>query len=89
MVTGCLQRLIITMAKTSSMISKKGEQGEKFLVVLLKNKEATFLNISSLQLSHSPFPELITVGEGWTLLNDLNKSGPTFGVEPKFTDFTQ
>ena len=26
-------------------------------------------------------PELITMGRGWTLLNDLNQLGPTFGVE--------
>lgn len=26
-------------------------------------------------------PELITMGRGWTMLNDLNQSGPTFGVE--------
>lgn len=34
-------------------------------------------------------PELITMGRGWTMLNDLNQSGPTFGVESSVMNSTQ
>lgn len=88
MVIDWMQRLT-PWSNASSLTSKEGKWEGKVLVIFLKKKDATFINVLSLQLCHLPISELIIMEGGQTSLNGLSQSGPTFRAKSRAMNFTQ